>query len=494
MTEHGSVADQAETGAVASPVAVGKGKKPWRDRLSALAEWLRANLFLPTTGSVGWRQVVGAIGFLVVCAAVSLARTGGPGALNTIWIEDAKYALNDALNQPTLAAVTAPINGYYQSIPRVVAVVASALFPLKLVPGVMSAAAALQCAMYGLIAYTVSGSYFRSRWPRLLLAVPTCVIPLAYTQANNDLVTVQFCALYGSFWIFLWIPKGLAARAGTCVIMVGVTLTSILPMLLAPLVVARLIANRSKHTIALAACWAAGLTIQWTVQLSGTTAQRTGSFADPLWVIRQYVARVVPRAIFGEKALGGSGVNPDGLPSPLVISSVAAHEALIAGAWVIVAAAIVVGLTRITAPHWPLAVTAFLFSLLIFLGELAVNLPVVQPRYVIAPALLLYAGLVAVLRPRGPAAPGRLRWRRGVTWCPVAVFALLLTVVIGFNYRVTNGRTNGGAWSATLATAQRMCGTPEGRKYLEHHIHADEYLYHHMWWMIYIPCSKVSSR
>ena len=494
MTEQSSVAGHAETDAVGSPVAVGNGKKTWRDRPSAFAEWLRANLFLPATGSVGWRQVAGAIGFLVVCAAVSLARTGGPGALNTIWIEDAKRALNDALNQPTLAALTTPMNGYYLAIPRVVAVIASALFPLKFVPGIMSAAAALQYAMYGLIAYTVSGSYFRSRWPRLLLAVPTCVIPLAYTQANNDLVTDQFWALYGAFWIFLWIPKSLAARVGTCVIMVAVTLTSILPMLLAPLVVARLIANRSKHTITLAACWAAGLALQWTVQLSGTSEQRTGSFTDPLWVIRQYAARVVPRAIFGENALGGTGVNPDGLPRPLVIPNMAVHEALIAGAWVIVAVAIVAGLARITAPHWPLAITAFLFSLLIFLGELTINVPIVQPRYVIAPALLLYAGLVAVLRPRGPADPGRPRWRPVVAWCPVAVFTVLLAVVIGFNYRVTNDRTNGGAWSTTLATAQRMCGTPEGRKYLEHHIHADKYLYHHRWWTLYIPCSRVSSR
>jgi hypothetical protein len=316
------------------------------------------------------------------------------------------------------------------------------------------------------------------------------------------LVTDQFCALYGSFWIFLWMPKRLAARVGTCLIMVAVTLTSILPMLLAPLVVARLIADRSKHTIALAACWAAGLTIQWAVQLSGTTEQRTGSFTNPLWIIRQYVARVVPRAIFGEKALGGTGVNPDGLPRPLVIPNAAVHEALIAGAWIIVAAAIVAGLTRITAPHWPLAITAFGFSGLIFLGELTINLPIVQPRYVIAPALLLYAGLVAVLRPRGPADPGpprwraavTPRWRAAVTWCPAVVFALVLAVAIGLNYRVTNNRTNGGAWSVTLATAQRTCGTPEGRKYLEHHVHADKYLYHHMWWTLYIPCGRVSSR
>ncbi len=47
-------------------------------------------------------------------------------------------------------------------------------------------------------------------------------------------------------------------------------------------------------------------------------------------------------------------------------------------------AAIIIAAVRLTAPDWPLAVTALLFSVLLFLGEIVNNLPIVQPRYVIA--------------------------------------------------------------------------------------------------------------
>jgi len=292
--------------------------------------------------------------------------------------------------------------------------------------------------------------------------------------------------------------------------MLAITLTSILPFVFAPLVAARLIANRSKHTIMLTACWIAGLAVQLSVQMRGLNSRPTGWFTNPLWIIGQYVTHVVPRAIFGENALGGPGTDVDGNPRPLVIPNMAVHDALIWGAWALVAAVVIIAVTKITAPHWPLAITAFLFSILIFVGEIVNNLQVVQSRYVIAPALLLYAGCVALLRPRGAAVSspeedtsaanvgsashGRLRGRRVVTWFPVAAFALILAVTVGFNYRVTNYRTTGGSWTETIAKAQQMCGTPEGQKYLERHVGVDEYLYHHYWWKVYIPCSRVNSR
>jgi hypothetical protein len=481
----------------------------WRRGLSALAEWLRANLFRPTAGPLGWRQIVGGVVFLIAGAAVSLARTTSPGALNSIWIEDATNLLNDALNKPTMTAVTTPINGYYESIGRVVTEIA-VRFPLEVAPAIMAAAAALQYAAYGLIAYTASGPFLRSRWQRLLVAVPVCMIPLAYTQANNDLVTTQFFALYGCFWIFLWMPRTLVARVGSCLIMLAITLTSILPLVFAPLVAARLIANRSKHTIMLTVCWIAGLAVQWSVQLRGLSSRPTGWFTNPLWIIGQYVTHVVPRALFGETALGGPGTDVDGNARPLVIPDMAMHNVLIWGAWALVAVAVIIAVTKVTAPHWPLAITAFLFSVLIFIAEIVNNLAIVQSRYVIAPALLLYAGLVALLRPRGAAessaeedtsaakagsaGPGRLRGRRVVTWFPVAAFAVILAVTVGFNYRVTNYRNTGGSWTATVAKAQQMCGTPKGQEYLERHLGVDEYLYHHYWWKVYIPCSRVNSR
>ncbi len=199
----------------------------------------------------------------------------------------------------------------------------------------------------------------------------------------------------------------------------------------------------------------------------------------------------------------------------------ALHTALIWGAWAIVVAAIVIAVVRLTAPDWPLAVTALLSSVLLFVGEIVNNLPIVQPRYVSAPALLLYAGIVARLRPRGAAgaaarsadqpdgqaadpdpepgpdpdpdpgpgpaaapAPAVRRRSAAITWVPVAVFALVLSVTCGFNYRVTNGRSENPAWTAIVAAATQKCMKPGM---------ADYYYHHHGWWQFKIPCERVRS-
>jgi energy-converting hydrogenase Eha subunit E len=235
-------------------------------RLSGLPEWLRSALFPQASGGrLSWRKVLAGFLFVVAGAAVSLARTSGPGALNSTWIEDAGIFLQDALNQPVLTTLTTQMNGYYDVVPRAVTAVA-VLFPIAWAPGIMSAFAAAQYAILGLIVYIASGPHLRSPWLRLLIAAPACVVPLGYTQVNNDLATVQFIALYGLFWLLLWRPATRAGQVCAPVVMLGATLTSILPLFLAPLVAARLIADRSKTGIAVAVCWAAGLATQWSVQ------------------------------------------------------------------------------------------------------------------------------------------------------------------------------------------------------------------------------------
>ncbi len=121
-----------------SPLA-GGGALSW---LSGLPEWLRSNLFRQSSGArLTWRRVLAGVLFVVAGAAVSLARTSGPGALNTTWIEDAGNFLQDALNQPVLTTLTSPVNGYYEVVPRAVTAVAVA-FPVAWAPGIMSAVAA----------------------------------------------------------------------------------------------------------------------------------------------------------------------------------------------------------------------------------------------------------------------------------------------------------------------------------------------------------------
>jgi hypothetical protein len=469
-------------------------------RLSGLPAWLRSNLFMQSDrGRLTWRQVLAGVLFVVAGAAVSLARTSGPGALNSTWIEDAGNFLQDGLNNPVLTTLTTQVNGYYEVVPRVVTAIAVS-FPVAWAPGIMSAAAAAEYAIFGLVVYIASGPFLRSPWLRLLVAVPTCVFAFGYTQVNNDLATVQFIALYGLFWLLLWRPVTRAGQVCAPLIMLSVTLTSILPLFFAPLVAARLIADRSKTAIAVAVCWAAGLIAQWSVQLRGMSNRSNDLFTSPLWILGNYVTRAVPRAIFGELALGGSGTNYRGSPVPLIIPDKAVHGALIWGACAIVVAVVVIALGRLTAPHWPLAVIALAFSVVLFVGEIVDNYAIVQPRYVIAPALLLYTAIVAMLRPRGvtdgapsageagdapsgdataTAAPRGLRLV--AAWTPVTVFALLLAIVVGFNFRVVNTRSESPPWTAVVAAARHTCTKPG----------TADYQYIHLWWRVQIPCSRV---
>jgi hypothetical protein len=486
-----------------------KPPKAWGLRwlAAAVLDWLRKDLFRPSAGGpVGWRKVLLAVACVIAAAAVSLSRTVGPGSLNTIWIEDAKFLLNQALNNSFLTALRAPISSYYQEPARLLTAIA-VQFPLAWAPGIMAIFAATQYALYGLVAYIASGPHLRSPWLRLLVAAPACAIPLAYTQANNDLVTVQFFGLYGAFWTVLWIPGTRAGRILSPLIMATVSWTAVLSIVFAPLIIARLIVDRSKNAWALAVLWASGVWLQISETVLGHSHHDMYGFNGLSFVLKNYFTRVIPRALFGERSLGGAGVDYRGETAvPLHITSVAGHNALIACAWAVVLLVVVLAAVRFTSPNWTLAGVAALFSIGIFADELLINTAIVQPRYVIAPALLLYTALAALLRPRliaqtaeqqqpglrpkaasggtGGRPPGRYRLSaRPIQWrfLPLGALTVLLVIAVTLNFRVTNGRTTSPAWTSVVATARSDCAMPG----------VSAYTFVHEWWFVTIPCSKV---
>jgi hypothetical protein len=451
-------------------------------RLSAvILNWLRTDLFRRTdSGPVGWRKILLAVGCLIAATAISVSRTLGPGSLNTVWIEDAKFLLNQGLNMPAWQAISSPISSYYQEPARLITEGALRVFPLSWVPGVMSIAAAAEYAMYGLVAYIASGPYLRSPWLRLLIAAPVCAMPLAYTQVNNDLVTVQFIGLYGAFWTVLWIPGTRAGKILSPVVMATVSWTAVLSVFVLPLILARLIVDRSKNTWALVIVWATGVLLQFSQTIIGKGHHNEYGDNGLFWVLRHYMTRVIPRALFGERSLGGAGVNYRGYSAPLHVINHHAHDALIAGAWLIVLLVIAIAATRFTDPNWTLAGVAAVFSVGIFIEEMLINMAVVQSRYVIAPALLLLTALVALLRPRQ--VPAATRVSTAVRWLPVAGLAVLLAVAVTLNFRVTNGRTTSPAWTSVVASATSACASTP---------HITAYTFVHEWWWVTIPCDKV---
>jgi hypothetical protein len=457
-------------------------------RLSAVVvNWLREDLFRRTdSGPVGWRKILLAAGCLVAAVGISLSRTAGPGgSLNTIWIEDAKFLLNQGLNMPAWRAIAAPISSYYQEPARLITLGALRVFPLSWVPGVMAIFAAAEYAMYGLVAYIASGPHLRSPWLRLLIAAPVCAMPLAYTQVNNDLVTVQFFGLYGAFWTVLWIPGTRAGRILSPIVMATVSWTAVLSVVVAPLIIARLIVDRSKNTWCLAILWVTGVWLQFSETILGQGHHNQYGDNGLFWVLRHYMTRVIPRAMFGERSLGGSGNNYRGAGTVLHVLNAHAHDALIASAWLIVLIAIAIAASRFTDPNWTLAGVAAAFSVGVFVEETLINMPVIQARYVIAPALLLYTAIVALLRPRPvPAAAGArpAGVSTAVRWLPIAGFAVLLAVAVTLNFRVTNGRTTSPPWTSVVASATRACATSP---------HVTAYTFVHEWWWVTIPCNKV---
>ena len=443
-------------------------------------DWLRSNLFLETaSGPIGWRKAALAAVLVLAGAAVSLIRTVGPGSLNTVWIEDANFLLSQALVDPLWQLVQSPISEYYQEPARIFTEIAIQ-FPLAWVPGVMAIFAALQYAVYGLVAYVASGPYLRSPWLRLLVAAPACMIPLAYTQANNDLVTVQFFGLYGAFWVLLWRPATRGGKICAPLVMATVSFTASLSLVFAPLVVIRLFVDRSKTSIAIAAVWFLGTLLEFKNTLEGKASSQHLSHHNSLvYIAKAYAGRLVPRALFGERSLGGPGTTVSGTNAPLHITNLDAHYALLAAAWLIVLVVLALAFTRFTSPNWPLIVTAAIFGLAIFTEELLVNVPVIQPRYTIAPALLLYVVLVAALRPKLDLDTARVR--KVLRILPVAGFTVLLAVAVTLNFRVVNGRTSSPAWTGVAATAKAACVAQPS---------ADYYHYAHEWWWVNIPCNR----
>jgi hypothetical protein len=192
-------------------------------------------------------------------------------------------------------------------------------------------------------------------------------------------------------------------------------------------------------------------------------------------VVDEYVTKVLPRTLFGEKWLGGPGVDGSGNLQPLSIPHPGEHRALIALAWLVVLAVVVCAVLKVTNPHWPLAIAAASASLIIFAGEVT-NVGGVHPRYVIAPALLMITALAALVRPHD--SPQRHDSAR-----PAIALITLLVVVAVANFRVDNGRTISQPWNETVRDARSACSiAPPGTWFVR---------YGPEWWRVIIPCDRV---
>lgn len=399
-------------------------------RLPALA----ARLFAPAP-VVRWSGRAVAVGAAAVAAGtvVSLLRHPGTVALDTVYAEDGSVFLADAVDGSPIGAVTSSYAGYYHLVPRLLAALASA-FPVSAAAAVLAVSAALVTALLAVLVYVVSAGHLASPVARVLVAAPVVVAPLAQDEVPNSIANLHWPLLYTVFWLLIWTPAGRAGRVLAPVVVAATALSDILVLVFLPLAAVRLFVRRDRYSAVLAGVLAVGVAVQLSGLATGSSAREDISL-DPVQPITGYVLRAVPAGLVGERWLPEAGSDPLRL-------------ALAALAWLLLAAAALVAVRRVTAPRWPLAAATIVHS--VGLYALPVILTgIAPPRYALAPTLLLLVALVAALH------PGTTE-RSGV---PLAVLAVGYAVVCALNLQVDTARDDGPRWSDELDNARTECLT-----------------------------------
>lgn len=402
--------------------------------------WLQAIFGAASDRSASPGRVALGVSAVIVCAALGLLRQRGAGALDTIWAEDGTIFLGGAVDHGLLGSIFTSYAGYYHLLPRLLAQLTT-LFPAGAAAYALALEAALCNALVALLVYVASADHLRSALSRVLVSMVVVVAPVAF-EIPNSIANLHWAGLYAVFWTLLWTPRGSVGRIVAAVVVLLAADSDILIMVYVPLALLRATrrlpdGRRDRHGMVLASILGAGVAMQISGLLTGSSSRHVSP--DPVPVVTGFVLRAVPHTILGEQWLG---------PSPHATRWLA----LAAVAWVVVAAALVVAVRRVTRPKWPLAAVAAAHSLGLYaLPVLLVGLAIT--RYEAVPAMLFVTALVAIVEP-GAGLASRV---------PLVTLAVLLVAVWAVNFRVDNDRAHGPRWSDELQQARTTCLGPATR-------------------------------
>lgn len=170
----------------------------------------------------------------------------------TLWAEDGRDFVSDALARPSITTLFAPFGGYQQFLPRVLAWVATSVTgPEHLAPVVTL----LACATVGSVSallFLYSRSVLTSPVLRVLLALVPPLIPTAPREALGTLDNLHTFLLLLAPWAFAFVPRSWWTSAATAVVALVVLLSEAQAVLLLPLLLIGVRSSRKWPVVAAA--------------------------------------------------------------------------------------------------------------------------------------------------------------------------------------------------------------------------------------------------
>lgn len=415
---------------------------------------------------------------VVVGTAISLLRTTGTGPLQSIWEEDARAILSDALNLSGGRAIMRPLAGYYVIGPRLLGELAT-WFPLGWAAAVLSVSAAVITACFALQVYLASGAHLENTLARLLVSAPLLFAPVAenfLSEIYNRPVCLHFFAMYALFWLLLWTPESRWGKAGLLATAAFTAFSTILIVGYLPLAVARVYLRRDRLSAWILALIAAGSALQLSSFMEGVTGRATtGPRLDPLWALGTYIFWAVPNSVLGFRAT----VPLSSLHSQFV-QTIRDNYAIIALSWLallaFVAAAWVGARRGWVRPQWRLAALAGGHSVWLGVMMVMANGAIAQ-RYLPPVELLLFSAVVVLLIPAVGVNRGRL----------LAALAVCIVVVSAFNYRWSDTyRAKAPVWTQQLVEARRTCQSNPAVSHVAVRGGPQPF-----WSIVYVPCHEL---
>ena len=395
--------------------------------------------------------VAAAVAVLCGATLLHLARQRGVPVWNSLWAEDGRVFLSDAIRDFP-GTLLDQNGGYIHVVPRLVGGVVAAL-PVADAAAGMAVVASAVIALIGGFVYVASAEVLRSKSTRLALAASVVLVPIPGSELLANATNLHFFMLFACFWALVWQSDTRFALSSRAIVALTTALSDPLSGLFLPLALVAPVVRRSRRGGVVTAVFVAGLVVQYAIISGGGPPERNWEFRE-VAVPVIFSLRVGGGLLVGDRFLGDAWS--------------AFGHAFAFGALLVVAGVIASLMRRSTRRTVAFAVIALSYAGLFFAvqmfgrgtGGLDPDLHGFRlngARYVLLPFLFTATAILALVD-RAPRVRESARWK----WGRRAAL-LWLAALLAANYSVVSDRSPGPRWDRELTKARASCSAANKR-------------------------------
>lgn len=223
--------------------------------------------------------------FGAVAAVVAWARLT-PTTRGTLWAEDGRVFLQDAVHAPAFSTVLRPYDGYLHVVPRFVASVVAAAVPAAWWAVTICA---LACAIAGAVAAGVlvlSRTSGLAPAARLVAATATVLAPALPLEVLGNLANLHWFFLWLAPWLVLHVPSRRRSVWPLALLALVVALSEVQALYVVPLLLVR---RRERRLWPIRGALLLGLVAQAVAVLTTTRSAPVGALPEPAAVVVGYL-------------------------------------------------------------------------------------------------------------------------------------------------------------------------------------------------------------